>query len=517
MKIYHYTLVLLALLCLGSCSKDKGNYDYIDINELKISGVNPTYTLLRNIDTLRIKPVIAATMDESDPLRYDYLWVLRATINLVTVTDTIGRERNLEFPVLLEPVPYDLFYRVRDKKTGVEWSANSKLTIGTPYSRGLLLMGEDEQGYAEAEMLSMLSDTIHLKHILSESGLPRLREPLSFLHTGGDAIYSKVWAFSGSGSYYLDRITMKATTGNTFSKLLYTSENIDPTTLQPIAVAPQIRLATGQVGSTLYRAMLTKSGDIFTTFLIINGGDFYNNPVNRVSVQGERLPAAPYLLYSTLNMSSFVWYDLKNERFMNYTSFGLSTPSVALTDAAGSKFSWNQAPTGRHLVYAENTRNTDGGSTNGNSFAIMKDGANIHYVYKFYASGTVPATRDAYTILPKAIDFDKADFYAFSSNRSVIFYSVGNNLYAYDYNPGNEKFYQLTVTGGDQITMLKFDIQIDPIANSLYVGTYNSATKGTLRRFTVGTNPNVVELIQAPNGEWTDLIKVKDFNWRAVN
>lgn len=514
MKIYQYTLVLLSLFCSFSCKKDDGNYDYQDINELKISGVNTTYTLLRDIDTLRIKPNILASLDESDPSRYQYRWILRSGS---IFTDTIGRERNLDYPVHLEPVPHDLYYRVLDKKTGVVWVANSKLTIGTAFSRGLLLMGEDEQGYAEAEMLSMLTDTIHLKHILSESGLPRLHQPISFLHTGGDAAYLRLWAFTGDGSYYFDRISMKATTANNFSRLLYMSESIPAETLHPIAVAPQIRNAAGQVGSTLYRAMLTKGGDIFATFLIINGGDFYNNPVNRVSAQGERLPAAPYLLYSTLNMTSLMWYDTKNQRFMNYTSFGLSSPSVALADAANAKFSWNQAATGRRLVYAENTRNTDGGSTNGNSFAIMKDAANVHHIYKFYASGAVPVTRDAYTVLPIAVDFDKANFYAFSSNRTVIIYAVGNNLYAYDYNPGNERFYQLSVTGGDQITMLKFDTQIDPISNSIYIATYNTAKKGTLRRYALGTNPNTVELLLQENGTWTDLVKIKDINWRAIN
>src|SRR5699024_10573056 len=98
-------------------------------------------------------------------------------------------------------------------------------------------------------------------------------------------------------------------------------------------------------------------------------------------------------------------------------------------------FPWNQ-PAGRTLVYAENTRNTDGGSTNGNSFAIMKNADNTCLIYKFYANGTNPAKRGAYEVKPMATDFEKADHYAFSSNRSVVFYSVGNKLYAYDYNPG---------------------------------------------------------------------------------
>jgi hypothetical protein len=146
----------------------------------------------------------------------------------------------------------------------------------------------------------------------------------------------------------------------------------------------------------------------------------------------------------------------------------------------------------------------------------MKNTDNTCHIYKFYANGTNPAKRAGYTIKPMATDFHKADHYAFSSNRSVIFYSVGNKLYAYDYNPGFEKFYEFPEIQ-DEITMLKFDTQIDHVANSLYIATYNSATKGTLQRFRVGTNPNIVELLPQENSTWSNLVKIKDINWRATN
>lgn len=515
MKLYQYIIIFIAVLFLGSCAKDLGNYEYHDINDVKITGINTTYTARRGVDTLRIKPVLASSMDKGDTTRYGYLWMVRLGNKL----DTIGRSRNLEYPVTLEPVAYKLFYRVHDKQTGVEWQANADLMVGTPFSRGWMIMGEDEQGYAEAEMLSMQNDTLHLKHILSESGLPRLQNPMGFQHTGGGLdSYVKLWAMTKSGSYYLDRVTMKGTPANNMSKLLYISETIDPQTLHPIVIAPQMRTAAGLISTNNYRVMLTKSGDIFAVFLAINGGDFYNNPINRVATaQQVRIPAAPYLLYATGNMTTVMWYDTVNQRFLNYSGFGLSTASAVLTDDANDAFPWSQGSTGRQLVYAENTRNTDGGSTNGNSFAIMKNAANVHYVYKFYANGAAPAKRAAYTILPLATDFDKADFYAFSSNRTVIFYSVGNKLYAYDYNPGNERIYQYPEIGTDQITMLKFDTQVDHLINSLYIATFNSTTKGNLRRFTVGSNPNIVELIAAPKSSWSGLVKVKDINWRAVN
>lgn len=520
MKIYHYTLILLSLLFLGSCSKDLGTYEYHDVNELKINGIAGNYTLRRTLDTLRLNPVIAATMDDNDQNRYSYAWILKSG----TLTfDTIGREKNLDYPITLNPGAYSIYYRVLDKKTGIKGISNITLNVSTAYSRGLLIMGEDEQGYAEAEMLSMLNDTIHFKHILSESGLPRLREPMNFFHTGGTYDpYIKLWVNTKTQSYYLDRVTLKGTPANTLSRLIFASEQIDPATLHPVVIAPQVMQSNGYntatLGTSSYRVVLTKSGDIFTSFLAINGGDFYTNPVNKASdAPTVRLVAAPYIMYPINNMASFMWYDIKNERFLNYTSFGSTNPAAVLTDGVADIFPWNQAKSGRKLVYAENTRFVETGYANGLSFAIMKDPANVHHVYKFYANGSAPVKRGVYVISPMAIDFDKANFYAFSSNRTVIFYAVGNKLYAYDYNPGNERFYEYPSIGNDQITMLKFDTQINHLTNSLYIATYNSTTKGTLRRYIVGSNPNIVELTLQENSTWTDMVKIKDINWRGNN
>src|SRR5690606_25734869 len=115
----------------------------------------------------------------------------------------------------LAPGNYDLFYRLKEKETGINWSANTKITVTTPYSRGFLIMGTDDQGRVEAEMLSMINDTVHVRNVLSESGLPALNGPISFFHTSGTATYSRLWVMTESGSYYLNPATLEATPNNT--------------------------------------------------------------------------------------------------------------------------------------------------------------------------------------------------------------------------------------------------------------------------------------------------------------
>ena len=518
MKQYSIIAFIAFSVFLSACYKDKGNYDYKEINEITIGGLANTYSVIYGVDVLHIEPDIKMTETITDPSRLSYYWIL---VKGTTRLDTLGTAPVLDYPVDITPDTYVLTLRIVDNETGVAWKAGTNLTISTLYGTGLMLMGTGENGSADIDMISMVSDTQVVRGILSTSGLPALQDPLTVIHNGDKSTnnnYGRIWAMTRSGSYFLDRKTMKATTTNKFGSIIAINENLDKETLTPMLYAPQIRDRAGNTGNSSARAIMTTDGNIFPSHTFVTGGDFYTNPINRLEADFEHLiPAAPYLWYSINNMSSVVWYDTENNRFLNYFNFGFGYVSSIPTDAGADPFPWNQASVGRTLVYGENTRNTDGGSTHGNSFAIMKDGAGNHYIYKFYANGGTPMKRDVYAVLPIASNFANADFYAFSSRRTVVFYSVGNTLYAYDYNKGFEKGYTLPETGGDEITMIKFDTQIDHTTNALYIATYNPSTKGRLRRFMLGTDPNTVTITPVEGADWDGLIKIKDMNWRAVN
>lgn len=512
-------IILSVCNFLSACYKDTGNYKYEPINEISITGLANTYSVIYNKDVLHIEPTIKMTQNITDPKRLSYYWIL---VKGATRLDTLGTAPVLDYPVDITPDSYVITLRIVDNATGVAWKASANLSIGTLYGTGIMLMGTGTNGYADVDMISMVSDTQIVHGILSNSGLPALQDPVTIVHNGDKNTsdnYGRVWAMTKSGSYFLDRKTMKGNVNNKFGKIIAINDPLDKETLTPILYAPQIRDRAGNTGSSLgARAIMTSDGNIFTAHTFLSSGDYYTNPINRMEGNFDhRIQTAPYLWYSINNMGGIMWYDKEQNRFLNFASIGFGTVSSPLNDVAGDVFPWNQGATGRTIVYGENTRNTDGGSTNGNSFAIMKDASGTHYIYKFYANGATPVKRDMYTVLPIATNFADADFYAFSSRRSVIFYSKGNTLYAYDYNRGFEKSYTFPELGSDEITMLKFDTQIDYTTNALYIATYNAGDKGRLRRFMVGTDPNTVTIAPVDRSDWNGLIKIKDMNWRAVN
>lgn len=515
-----YTTIYLLLLVVGismSCQKDFGNYDYKVIVDVHIAGMEEHYSVITGVDTLRIDPHLTIANIDQQEGRFSYYWIVRAS---TVFADTISATKALNYPMALAPREYTLHLHVVDAETGILWEQVADLTVGTIYSRGLMLIGENEEGNAEVNMISMGVDTIVTQDILLNSGLPPLQGPIAIQHTGGQLTKeAKVWLMTASGSYFMDRERLISSPSNIFSTLVYTTFPISPEDMQPVVVAPQINNISGTMSEPLGgRVIVTKDGNLYGPNVVENYGDFYENPINRLADDLETLlPAAPYLLYPLKDASSMIWYDKRNERFLRIPAFYSTYTSVLLSDAADDPFSWNQAATGRTLVYAENSFNNDGGAANGNSFAVMKDQQDNHFIYKFYANGASPQKNGYYPVKALATNFGRASQYAFSSLRTVVFYIADDKLYAYDYNPNNEKLYQLTVAGGDAVTMIKFDTQIYPLVNSLYIATYNPTTKGTFQRYTVGQDPNTVTLQPIVTEKWDNLIKVKNWSWRAVN
>lgn len=144
----------------------------------------------------------------------------------------------------------------------------------------------------------------------------------------------------------------------------------------------------------------------------------------------------------------------------------------------------------------------------------MGDGTTA-FIYKFYVKNL--EAKNCYQISSSvAADVLSADYYAFSSTRSVLFYVKNNTLYAYNYDIGNERVDVIPLETTDEITMLKFDLTMEPMKDALYIATYNATEGGSLRKYYVGNNPDKVELKSDPKAVWKGLTKVKNMSWRAL-
>lgn len=516
---YIYLTLGIGLLILTSCFDDLGDYDYKDINEVEIEGLDDYYRVDYPDGVLQIDPELESSFNDMSPDRYSYEWkAVQSTP--ITASFIIGTEKTLNSENLgLLPGSYDLYFKVLDKKTDLIWKKRTTLNVATSTSRGFLLMGNNKEGYMQLDMLKMPAggDTIIALDLLRNANLPPIKNAKSVMFSGAAANMdnSKFWIMGENESYYVDRTTFEAEPTNILRPMIFSSYDEIPDKLTVLDVAPRVSRANGTSVSSNRRAISTKEGHVFSTSNLI-AGDLYGNPINRTNPnKNEYFKASPYLMYSLYYWRNMIIYDEDSDRFTSLGSFDSNV--TTLYDGAFDPFPWNQKDNGRKLIYAENTKSAMHGAGYGITFGLMKDNNAGYHIYMFDA---VFNTKYAYYFVKKEIasNLDAAankKLVTFASFRTLMLYADGDNLYYYDYNKGNEKGGLLKNFNGEEITMIHFDIQTENNGNrDLYVATKNSSGEGILRKLVLGTNVDVIDYEIEDNTEWRGLSAIVKMDWR---
>jgi hypothetical protein len=519
MKRYIVFLWALALTTL-SCSEDKGSYDYKEINEVYISGLASEYRTVHKVGALKITPELTFTQDD-DPNRYEYVWEVGSPLYTTSApTATIGQSRDLDYFPELAPGDYALFLKVTDKKTGIRWINQNKviLHVLTQVSRGFLLIGEDEEGYADVDMISMTMDTVVAKGLLRGNGLPPLRDPIGITFTGegstSNAQYIKLWVQTGDGTYFLDLTTLEGKVENNLKSCLFTTFDLPDDISAEYFCVKNATALNGVMNGNHF--VVCDNGYAFFSAIALGG---FRHPINRSSTTSPDLyKLFPYIFTAVLTSntgSGVIFYDVDNNRFLYSSYLSYANATGVLVDAPGDVFDWQQPP-GRELVYGENTPNKTNNDY-GSSYALMKDTGPNWHIYRFCAGNgrspyiTSPVKLGNYDVdLATARDIEQARLFAFASTRTLMFYAVGNTLYAYDYNA--RVLYEMPLD--DEITMMEFDLFSNRNFNELYIATYNPTTKGKLQKYLLGPDPNSLDLHPDEKCCWNGLVKVVDMDWR---
>ncbi|WP_316799741.1 PKD-like family lipoprotein [Pedobacter frigidisoli] len=521
MKRY-ITKVFCVLIIISSSCKKTDN-DYHEINEGQIKGISANYEVVFKSDRLVIDPTVDWTLDQLSGGDYEYTWKIVATgsSSATALAGTIiGTAKKLDLFVNIDPGSYTLYFKARDKKTDVTWTKSTTLNVTTLAGRGFLLLGDDKDGYADLQMITIKStgEEFILKNLLANNGLPRLKGAIEVMYTGtpqGSAKDNrKLWVMTKDGGYYLNPLNFESSTEFRLPPMAYISFPT-PSEFYPVKLFPAT--IDGKQLSSDRGALMNNGYFIKNDNVTVSTPEFYSDALNTIA--GVPVVIAPYIAYTLSNgLSGSIFYDRTNKQFISNASFSYVSSVVTTAQlAAPLGFPWNQSVTNRDLVYMENTMDKAGStstlaSTIGNTYALMKDPQSNLFIYKFY-----PRTRVQLGYFPLTKNFapglDAADKYAFYSNRSIMFYTVGNKLFGYDFSVGFEKAKLIKDFGSDQITMLKFDVQNSSTGfNDLYVATYNATSGGTLRRFSVENNPNDVNASETKS--WSGLVKIMSIDWR---
>lgn len=131
---------------MSACYDDKGNYDYCDINEVAIGGIEQQIELDR-FDHLVVKPSLDGSLYKGDESHYAYEWYLGRTL--------IAETRDLDYEVNNNIGSYMLKYVVTDTDNGTKSFQTATVIVNSSSSSDGILVVSNQHGLADMSYLRL--------------------------------------------------------------------------------------------------------------------------------------------------------------------------------------------------------------------------------------------------------------------------------------------------------------------------------------------------------------------------
>lgn len=508
MKINNILIIFLTFF-VTSCSKDKGNYSYKDVNEVIIHPSKFTDTIYNvriKQDFLKINPELVLTLDKNKSHNYKYEWVcVGQTINKGK-RFVIGNEANLNYNVLLPPDEYKLFFRVFDENTQLLFMKETTVVVQSIYSKGWLLAGENNQGIGQMDMISIGRDTIVVKSALNNKSSEPLK-PISIVWIDNHEYANDPNLFIACKNGGAFRYTRDNFSGDEKSNLKYSFlspefiTNCEVTAMQKV---PDLRRVS-IIDSHVY--LLSISFD--------NTIGFIGNAINYYDANYNYFPVAPEFGYNRTmyRVKVFSFFNLRDKSFCYIRNFG--NYLTRLTDSSEDSFSWDTKkdfpPNGLNYIKTINSA-----FANGQSTTILKHPNNgDYYLYTYKADRSAHILKkNRYKINKANIDLSANYPMVITTKFGYLLFAKKNKLYGLNFRKENPKPI-LIKEFSNNITTLFLDFYSEQKEDDfLYVATYNDGKKrsGNLFKYQIDNNPNNISITKKYN--WNELIKIHDMYYK---
>ncbi|TKC63989.1 hypothetical protein FBD94_06510 [Pedobacter hiemivivus] len=495
---------IIAVAILASCSKDIGNYDYHEINQITFTDFqSATGYQAKSGEILTIDPKLDMTKDASpDPGNYSYEWSLRlGSSSAPPARDSIiSVDKALNIKIGLVAGTYSLQYRVTDKKTGVEFQKRATLTVTTDIYEGYLVLNE-VNGQSRLDMLSYKATSNSFEQytdVLKKVGstLPMQGQPYQVLcmqYTNANIAAQNygIFVLTSAGTSRINQETF-AYDQKSSIRYMFVGET-------PLNFAPQRII--GELSLGIYPLLyLFDNNNIYNYSTLASFYAFKYSPLNSYSASGTPFKLSPHIV---TNGTAAVMYNLDKRNFVTAASYN----SVALADAAPTL----NYPVGYDLIYM-------GKDYNNKAFAVMKDPATAKYWVMRFNIGSAQTSLQQ-VLIP---DFENAKNFVLNPDWGYLFYSIGGKVYEYDLALQQSKL--MVDKGSEIITYLDFqrffkrlaktNLNYPTWASLLTVASYDPAgtpgSNGTMELYTVP--PVNGQLIKTSS--WTGFGKIVSVSYR---
>lgn len=493
---YIYLWVLTCLLSLSSCFDDKGNYDYHEINQVEIAGLEESawYSKIAFVDTLRISPEVTSNWYQDNLDNYRFEWKFISTLaNEVTDGDTIdyvvSREKDLVLPITQEAGTYNCFFVVRDTVNGLDWRRHFNLRVSSLTSEGWMVLCDDH-GEGRLDMVFNENETNDLiAYDLWRDNDFTSGKPYRLMYNY-TVMEQAILYTCEKGTFNLDSKDLHVGEDNDFRwRFGSHGEQVD---IRGSGMAQFCMEANPWV-------IVDEKGDAYIIDIYENGSVF-GFPKNRIGGK-DYFKAAPFvgITYAWYYGSSVLMYDETHRQFLELVD-GATFPSVM-------KFTGQQlfpVRTGRDIVHLESTKG-------GFNYAILKDPVDGKYYFYCIEMNEWGKNYQKYYGEISGDGLEQVKMFAchHMATMPYLFYATDHKIYQFDMAHPENRAKEVLDFPDETIAVIKFTpfVAWEPYESWERIRNY---------QLVVGTNKvgeeagcGVMRMYDIPN-LMGDLVKVKE-------
>lgn len=476
-RLYKYIYVILVTTLLVSCFKDKGNYEYLSLDDGEATGIEERYICLSN-SKLTINPELKWESAKNITYEWSYYKDAGAYVEGPTYDKTVIQEsKDLSWSVSLAPGTYTLRFKAT-ADDGRFYAKEVKLSVSSVFSTGFYVMKELSGSKSDMDIHrpdgKITENCYNLTYNRHLEGKP--------------VTLSQICTY-----YYVSPETNKKTQGQFIvpitdaeMKVLNTADNSTlREKLNDFFFSPRSKdeKLLGMFDMYYFVVMYTNKAIYSSSnqYPAAGGSGFFGNPVliNKTS-DDYNITINP-----AMNVSNFNMWDDTSKGFLCAT-----VPSqYAINLQKLSDYSSNSS------IIISNLTNCDckfiGYSNSGDwsklpmeiSLAVVDDKSdNKRYIYRIPAGGNALYSTKHITKyeVPTTYALKSANIFCTNlSGTQAMYYVANNELYVYyDEDNTEKKLHPKGLNKDEEITMIGTVFRSMYLAepfNYFYIATYNSS------------------------------------------
>lgn len=203
MKTLKYLWLAIIIPMWVACYEDKGNYDYQEINEVSIAGVDSVYNR-DQFDSLRIQPDFTGTQ-YSDEERFTFQWEINKKI--------VSNERNLEYEVRLPLGQFFARLMITDRALGTMAQTTFRIRVSSSTAADMIIVLSNYKGRSELSYCRLDKENAKFVSNYYYEGIGEIlgTNPVALEQSFNDADNASygLYVLSGDGLKIIDKNTME--------------------------------------------------------------------------------------------------------------------------------------------------------------------------------------------------------------------------------------------------------------------------------------------------------------------